>query len=204
MSRSALVALLPFVLVALPAAAGEQVLTLDPAASSVRFTLDATLHTVHGTFAVSRGSVTFAAVPGPATGEIVVSASSGETGDRKRDAKMHGEVLLSAAHPEIAFVPERLAGELPAAGRGTLEVKGVMRVLGAEHPVTLPLEVEVNGAAVRVTSSFKVPYVAWGLEDPSVFVLRVGKEVAVEVEAKGTLASPLEAAAADAGEGATP
>jgi len=189
MLRRALIALLPLLAAALPGAAGEKVLTLDPTASTVRFTLDATLHTVHGTFAVARGSVTFDAVPGPASGEIVVNAVSGETGDRKRDAKMHGEVLQSAAHPEISFVPSSLAGELPAAGRGSVEVTGVMRVLGAEHPVTLPLEVEVDGAAVRVTSAFTVPYVAWGLEDPSVFVLRVGKEVAVEVEAEGTLAT---------------
>lgn len=176
-------------LAALPAAGGERLLTVDPAASTVRFTLGATMHTVQGTFRVARGTVTFDAVPGPARGEIVVDAASGETGDRKRDAKMHAEVLLSATHREIVLEPRRLDGELPTAGRGTLKVEGVIRVLGMEHPVTLPLEVEVDGTTVRMSSAFQVPYVAWGLDDPSVFLLRVAKEVAVQVEASGTLSA---------------
>ncbi len=204
MVKRLLSALFPLLLATFPAVAGERVLTLDPAASSVRFTLDATMHTVHGTFKVARGSVRFDTVPGPASGEIVVNAVSAETANEDRDKKMHGEVLLSAAHPEIAFLPRQLEGTLAAEGQGTLKVAGVIRILGVEHAVTLPLEVEVEGSTVRVASTFQVPFVAWGLDDPSVFLLRVGKEVAVEVEARGTLTASGDSAAPEAGESATP
>ena len=40
-------------------AAPELVLTLDPAQSAVHYTVDSTLHTVHGTFALIRGTVQF-------------------------------------------------------------------------------------------------------------------------------------------------
>lgn len=197
MVKESLSVLCLVLLAVLPSAAAERVLTFDPGSSSVRFTLDATLHTVHGTLKVTRGRVRFDAVPGPASGEVVVDAVSGATGNDGRDKKMHEQVLLSAKYPEIVFVPRQTSGDLPASGKGTLTVDGVMRVAGTEHAVTLPLQVEVEGATVRVTSTFQVPYVAWGLDDPSVFLLRVGKEVAVEVEASGTLA-------AAAGQGATP
>ena len=57
-----------------------------------------------------------------------------------------------------------------------------MSIHGATHPVTLVARVERDGADITASSSLTVPYVAWGLEDPSVFVLRVAKEVEVQVK----------------------
>lgn len=176
-----------FLAACLPAAAAERTLTFDPGGSAVRFTLDATMHTVHGSFKLVRGAVTFDAIPGPASGEIVVDATSGETGNGDRDQKMHEKVLTSLKFPEIVLVPSRLSGEVPTSGRGQLVVEGSLRLCGAEHPVKVPVEVEVEGDSVVARGRLSVPFVAWGLDDPSVFVLRVGKEVAVEVEARGTL-----------------
>jgi polyisoprenoid-binding protein YceI len=184
-----------------PVAAGERVLTFDPAASSVRFTLDATMHTVHGSLRLVRGEVRFDAVPGPASGEIVVDATSGATGNDGRDEKMNREVLESGRFSEIVLVPGRLDGQVAADGTGTLVVEGVLRLHGAEQQVRWPVAVAATGDRVRATGRFQVPYVAWGLHDPSVFVLRVGKEVAVEVEAVGTLRAATPAVAAEAGAG---
>src|ERR1700686_4875821 len=71
------------------ASTSEIVLTLDPAQSRVHWTVDSTLHTVHGTFALKSGTVQFDPETGKASGEIVVYAPSGESGNNSRDKRMH-------------------------------------------------------------------------------------------------------------------
>ena len=46
-----------------------------------------------------------------------------------------------------------------------------------------------DGETVRATGKLVVPYVAWGMHDPSVFVLRVAKVVEVSFTAVGALAA---------------
>jgi hypothetical protein len=61
--------------------AQESVFILDPAKSTVEFTLGASLHTVHGTFKVKSGEIHFDPAKGTASGAIVVDALSGESGN---------------------------------------------------------------------------------------------------------------------------
>jgi polyisoprenoid-binding protein YceI len=172
--------------------AQERVLTLDPARSTVRFTLGATLHTVHGSFKVARGEVRFADLPGTVSGEVVVDAASGETANVGRDKNMHEDVLISNRFPQIVLAPTRADGQTSTGDRWQLTLEGTIRVCGAEHPVKVPVDVEVSGGDALVRATFVVPYVAWGLKNPSAFLLRVDKQVTVEVEARGTLsASPV-------------
>jgi hypothetical protein len=76
-----------------PAGSQEVILSFDPAHCKVRWMVDSTLHTVHGTFNVRSGSVHFERESGKAEGEIIVLATSGESGNSSRDEKMHKEVL---------------------------------------------------------------------------------------------------------------
>ena len=76
--------------------ANEIILGIDPAQSKVHWTLGTTLHTVHGTFAFKNGSLHLDPDTGKASGEIVVYATSGDSGNDSRDKKMHKEVLESA------------------------------------------------------------------------------------------------------------
>jgi len=170
-----------------PALAGDRVLTLAPESTTISFTLGATMHDVHGTVGLARGTVHFAEIPGPATGEVVIDARTAETGNAKRDRKMHREVLESESHSEIVLSVTRLEGELPQEGEGPLALHGRLGLHGGEHDVVLDLRVTVTGAEVQAVGELRVPYVEWGLEDPSAFVLRVAKHVDVKVEARGSL-----------------
>src|SRR5258707_7183681 len=66
------------------ASASEVALTLDPAQCKVHWTVDRSLHTVHGTFNLKTGSLHFDPGTGKADGEIVVFASSGVSGNDSR------------------------------------------------------------------------------------------------------------------------
>src|SRR5271166_3750236 len=113
-------------------AAQQMQVTLDPAQSKIEWTLGATMHTVHGTFKLKSGTVKFDPRSGEVTGEIVVDATSGESGNHDRDADMHNKVLESARYPEITFVPRHVAGSLAEQGKSNLQVQGVFRIHGAD------------------------------------------------------------------------
>src|SRR5271165_5339273 len=70
--------------------AQDLTIDLDPAATKIDFTLSATMHTVHGTFKLKSGRIHFDPSTGKMSGAIVVDATSAETGNSSRDAKMHG------------------------------------------------------------------------------------------------------------------
>jgi len=88
--------------------AQEVTVKLAPVQTKVEFTLGATMHTVHGSFQLKSGSITFDTTSGKADGRIVVDATSGESGDSSRDARMEKEVLESGKYPEIIFIPSQL------------------------------------------------------------------------------------------------
>lgn len=171
----------------LATAVGAQVaptrhLVVDPSRSSVTFLLDAFLHKVEGSATVSSGDLQIDAGAHSVTGTIIVDATSAETGSPKRDRRMHEKVLESATYPEIAFVPRDFDGELPAGGKSDLVVRGTFRLLDGEHEIEVPLTVTEDAGDWHIEGELTIPYVAWGLENPSRAFLRVAKEVAVHLD----------------------
>jgi polyisoprenoid-binding protein YceI len=176
--------------------AQEQTLALDVGASRVAFHLDATLHSVEGTMKVTRGEIRFDLTSGAADGEIVIDATSADTGNRGRDEKLHREVLESATYPEIVFRPRAVTADVDGRGAGAVTLTGAVAIHGGEHEMSVTAAVARDDDAVRATGTLVVPYVAWGMKDPSVFVLRVAKQVEVSFTAVGALvASPASPAA---------
>lgn len=169
--------------------AADLVVELDPASSSIRFELGATMHSVHGTAALSHGRFAFDPATGNANGEIVVDARSADTENGKRDKKMHAQVLESAQYPEIVLRPVRISGQLPPPGTtAAATVEGELQLHGTSHLISFPAQVSTaEGDVVAVSAQFEIPYVEWGLDDPSTFILRVSKEVTVTLEARGRL-----------------
>ncbi len=117
-----------------------------------------------------------------------MDATTGESGNEARDKRMQNEVLESNRYPAIFFHPSQIKGEfVTQEGMQELVGVGTFNIHGADHPLELPLKVQVAAGVVTATTKFTVPYVAWGMKDPSKFLLRVGKQVEIEVTAKGTL-----------------
>ena len=176
-----------FLCAALPLLAQQETFVLEPAQSHVAFTLGDVLHTVHGTFQMKSGVIRFDPATGAATGQLVVDATSGDSGSKMRDRKMNKDVLESEKYPEIVFAINHVTGTLPASGASTLQVSGSFTLHGEAHPLTLTIPVTVSGDQAAADINFDVPYVKWGLKDPSTLFLRVEKQVQIAVHAVGKL-----------------
>jgi len=160
-------------------------LNFVPAKTTVNFTLGDVLHTVHGSFDVKHGAVHFDPATNNVSGEILVDATSGHSGSDGRDKKMHKEVLESGRYSDIVFRPDRLEGQVAALGDSTVQVHGMFTIHGAEHEITIPVRVEMAPGRWTATSRFTVPYVKWGMKNPSTFVLRVDQSVGIDIQASG-------------------
>jgi polyisoprenoid-binding protein YceI len=172
------------------AAAQSLAFQLDPSHTTVNFTLGDVLHTVKGTFHLKKGSLRFDPDSSKLTGEIIVDAKSGESGSGMRDRKMHREVLESDRYPEIAFRPDRVEGTVLPQGKSSVKVHGSFSIHGADHELTVPAEVEIFPDHWAATLHFAVPYVNWGMKNPSNMFLKVNESVDIDLTTAGTTTRP--------------
>ena len=175
-----------------PAGAQSRTFELDPAQTTVAFTLGDVLHTVHGKFQLKRGRIQFDDKTGEAGGELVVDAISGDSGNTSRDKKMHKENLESSKYSEIIFTPLHLRGTVATNGSSQIDVDGLLVLHGESRPMTLTIQVQLHDGAGSADTVFVVPYEKWGVKNPSTFLLRVSDKVTINVHAMGRLlpASP--------------
>jgi polyisoprenoid-binding protein YceI len=163
------------------------IFSVDPAHSTLHWTLDTTLHLVHGTFAVKRGEVTIDPATGNATGEIVADATSGRTDNDSRDKKMHQEILETARFPEIVFRVSQIEGLPTPLGKSEIKLNGTFTIHGTEHAMIVPAAIEFAADHWTGTASFVAPYIAWGIKNPSNFLLKANPTVDVTLELAGTV-----------------
>ena len=170
------------------AASGELrsgTLELDPSKTLIEFRLPGNLHTTHGTFTLERGTILGDAATGKAGGSIVVDAGSGDTGIGARDEEMRESVLEAQRYPEITFDPQHFTVELREEGQFQATIRGVLTLHGERHDVTLTAQGQLAGDNLTARAHFSVPYVDWGLKDPSVLFLTVAKQVDVDIATAG-------------------
>jgi polyisoprenoid-binding protein YceI len=162
-----------------PALAQERDLILEftSAQSKIDFTLDAAWHTVHGTFDLKSSTIHFNPATGAINGEILVDAESGKSGNSVRDAKMRKDVLETDRYREITFLPDRTEGKVALVGKSTVQVHGVFGI-----------QVEMAPGGWTATAHFAIPYVQWGMKNPSNFILRVGSTVEIDIHGTGAIA----------------
>ena len=169
------------------AAAADLRVELAPESTKINWTLGDVLHTVHGTFQLKCGDIRFDTDTGKASGAVVVDAASGESGNGSRDSRMHKNVLESAKYSEMSFAPDRVEGNLNLSGKSSVKLHGTMKIRGVAHEITAPPEVSIQDGRINADIKLDVPYVAWGIKDPSTFLLKVSKSVAVEMQATGRI-----------------
>lgn len=184
---------------AAPAEGQDPVLELDPAGTHIDFTVGGFPHSVHGTFALKRGNIRFDPATGRADGLVVADAASGDSGNRSRDGEMRESILEAQRYPEIRFVPQQVDGHVAAQGESRVKIRGVLSLHGAAHEVTLDMVVRLAGEELTATGQLTVPYVEWGMRDPSIFIFRVSDKVELKLTATGHVTWPPASGAREGG-----
>ncbi len=177
---------LPLVL-ASNALAQVQAFSVDTQSSEVAFSLGDVLHSVHGTFHVQRGTIAFDHSASTISGSVLVAAGSGKSGNDTRDHKMSTDILDAPHFAETSFAPHSYQGTIVPSGDSTIQVAGVFTLHGTPHDLTVPMQIHIDGTKCTAKGHFVVPYVQWGLKDPSTFILRVGKEVSIDLVLVGQI-----------------
>jgi hypothetical protein len=87
----------------------------------------------------------------------------------------------------MIFHAKSIEGELAPSGHSRITLVGTVTLVGKDHPLSIPANVDLADGAVAINAKFAIPFIDWGLHDPSTFILKVSKQVDVSIAAKGTL-----------------
>jgi polyisoprenoid-binding protein YceI len=175
------------VILAPAAFAQHQSFVVNPDASEVKMTLKTTHEIVNGTFHIQSGSIEFDRSVPKMSGSVSVLAGSGKTGNSSRDKKMNKDILEVEGHGTISFEPKTYTGTIAASGDSTIQVTGVFTLLGMPHEITVPLSVHLETAKATARAHFVVPYVQWGLKNPSFLFWKADDDVAIDLDLVGAI-----------------
>jgi polyisoprenoid-binding protein YceI len=142
---------------------------------------------VNGTFHIQSGSLEFDRSAAKMSGSVVVLAGSGKTGNGSRDKKMNKDILEVEQHATVSFEPKSYAGAIGPSGDSTIQVTGIFTLLGTPHEITIPILVHLEGTTATAKAHFVVPYIQWGLKDPSFLFWKADKDVAIDLFLTGRL-----------------
>lgn len=171
------------------ALAQRQTFAVNADASQVKMTLKTNHELVNGTFHIQSGSIQFDRSASTMSGSVVVSAGSGKTGNDSRDKKMNKDILKVEQYTTVSFAPKTYTGTISPSGESTIQVSGVFTLLGTPHDITVPMQVHLDGATATAKATLVVPYVQWGLKNPSFMIWKAENDVAIDLNLVGQLSN---------------
>ena len=183
-------AVLALAVILAPAAlAQHQTFAVNPDASEVKMRLNTTHEVVNGTFHIQSGSIEFDRSAARMSGSVAVLAGSGKTGNESRDKKMNRDILKVDQYATVSFAPKAYTGTIASSGDSTIQVSGVVTLLGNPHDLTIPMQVHMDGSKVTARAQFVVPYVQWGLKNPSFMFWKAENDVAIDLNLVGQVSN---------------
>jgi len=176
-------------LLAPAALAQHQTFAVNPDTSEIKMTLNTTHEVVNGTFHIQSGSIDFDRTASHISGTVIVAAGSGKTGNDSRDKKMNKDILKVDQFATVSFEPKTYTGTIAASGDSTIQVSGVFTLLGTGHDLTIPMQIHIDGSKATARAQFVVPYVQWGLKNPSFMFWKAENDVAIDLSLVGNIAN---------------
>jgi polyisoprenoid-binding protein YceI len=155
---------------------------LDPSATRIEFSVRSLSVThVDGRFRLTSGRVTLVEdAPSRSTVEVVIDATSVDTGEPKRDTHLRSADFLDVDHhPSITF---RSTG-IEQVGDDHWKVAGALTLLDATRPVVLDVQrATVHGNRADAHASVTIDRRDFGMTYAG---FAVGKEVTITIDAVG-------------------
>ena len=176
-------------LLAPAALAQHQTFVVNPDASEVKMTLKTTHELVNGTFHVQSGLIEFDRSAPKMSGLVSVLAGSGTTGNDSRDKKMNKDILKVDQYTTVSFAPKSYTGTIVSSGDSTIQVSGTFTLLGTAHDLTIPMQIHMDGTMATASAHFSVPYVQWGLKNPSFMFWKAENDVAINLKLVGKISN---------------
>jgi hypothetical protein len=179
-------AVVALALIFAPAAlAQHQTFAVNPDASEVKMKLNTTHEVVDGTFHIQSGSINFDRTASHISGITIVAAGSGKTGNDSRDKKMNKDILKVDQFATVSFAPKAYNGTIAASGDSIIQVSGAFTLLGTAHDLTIPMKIHIDGSKATAKAQFVIPYVQWGLKNPSFLIWKAENDVAIDLNLVG-------------------
>jgi polyisoprenoid-binding protein YceI len=169
------------------AGAQHQTFVVRPDASEVKMKLNTTHELVEGSFHCQSGTIEFDRGSAKMSGAVVVLAGSGKTGNDSRDKKMNKDILLVEKFATVSFEPKSYTGIIAPTGDSTIRVTGIFTLLGTPHEITVPMVVHIDGTSATAKAQFVVPYVQWGLKNPSFLIWKAENDVTIDLHLVGAI-----------------
>ena len=169
--------------------AQHQIFAVNPDASEVKMTLNTTHEVVSGIFHIQSGSIEFDRSAPKISGLVAVLAGSGKTGNDSRDKKMNKDILKADQYTTVSFAPNTYTGTIAPSGDSTIQVSGVFTLLGNPHDLTIPMQLHRDGSKATARAQFVIPYVQWGLKNPSFLIWKADNDVAMDLNLVGQVSN---------------
>ena len=98
---------------------------------------------------------------------------------------MKTSVLEVQKYPEIIFTARHAIGRLEKNGQFQAKLEGVLAIHGARHEIATEVQGQLVGNTLTAACHLSVPYVEWGMKDPSLYFLTVAKQVEIDIATEG-------------------
>jgi polyisoprenoid-binding protein YceI len=173
----------------------ELVYRVDPAGAEAGFDVKATAHTVHGKTTGVSGEVHVVDEAGgekALSGRIEIAAGSLDTANARRDQTMKTKCLAVDRFPAIVFAPARFvpSGARPASGAVPGALTGMLTIRDVTKAVVMTATLEPKGTHILVAGTFDVPWLDFGIPDPSFFIVSLDKVAHAHFKAEFVPAGP--------------
>ncbi|MFN8392352.1 MAG: YceI family protein [Bdellovibrionota bacterium] len=163
-------------------------LELSDKNTKIRFEIDSTWHRVRGTTTGITGKIVLADPADPSTvrGEVHAPVARFDTDNSSRDKTMR-EVMAAETYPDVKFALSGIEiGCTPsslAAGQAcSATLRGDLTIRGQTKPWEIPATLSLLGNRYELRGTGRLRWSDFGVEDPSIFVARLSKDVTVFIE----------------------
>ncbi len=154
------------IILSAPFASGAQTLRIDPAQSSITYSMTHPAHSwtgtsrrVSGTLAVENGRVT--------GGRISAPVVSFDSGNRSRDSNMASDTE-AYLYPNVSFA----ALSVTSSTGTNATVNGTLTFHGVARPIHIPSTIVVSGNQARLRGSFETTLSEFGIDRPSLLMIK--------------------------------